>query len=253
MTVDTMADERHWTDIAADALDVPGWDVARYGPVRERLVILPRSQRSCTLVQPADLDRLLDLAQDDPEGHLPYWAELWPSGIALADALLLDPHPVHGQRVLELGCGLGLTAIAALWAGARLVAIDYSAEALALTRWNCSRNTGRVPELLRMNWRCPSEQLATVIGSSSVPVILAADVLYEDRDVEPLLRLVEHLLAPGGLLWLAEPGRRTATTFIERLGQKGWFDEVETWSGPWPDAGDTAVVVAVHRLRRPGR
>ena len=252
MTVDTMADEQRRTDTAADGLDVPGWDVSRYGPLRERLVILPRSQRSCRLVQPADLDRLLELAQDDPEEHLPYWAELWPSGIALADALLLDPSPVHGQRVLELGCGLGLTAIAALWAGARLLATDYSAEALWLTRWNCSRNTGRVPDLLRMNWRRPSEQLARLISSSSLPVILAADVLYEERDVEPLLRLVEHLLAPGGLLWLAEPGRRTATTFIERLRQKGWSDEVETWSGPWPDAVDIAVVVAVHRLRRPG-
>ncbi|MCX7622176.1 MAG: methyltransferase domain-containing protein [Thermomicrobium sp.] len=233
-------------------LSLPGWDRARLGPLRTRRVVLPRSGASFRIVQPADIDRLLDLAAADPEEQLPYWAELWPSGIALADAVLLEPDTLRGQRVIELGCGLGVTAAAALRAGAELLAMDYSAEALVLTCWNCAWNAGLEPAVLRVNWRQPPEEVFAAAGFASVPVILAADVLYERRDVEPLRSLVERLLRPGGLLWLAEPGRATAASFVESLRDAGWQDETDMWPGPWPDANDATVAVTVHRLRRPG-
>jgi predicted nicotinamide N-methyase len=47
--------------------------------------------------------------------RLPYWATLWGSALALADALLTDTLITPGEATLELGCGLGLaSAIAAL-------------------------------------------------------------------------------------------------------------------------------------------
>ena len=49
--------------------------------------------------------------------HLPYWALLWPSGMALAEAILAAPSLIAGKRTLELGCGLGVTASAALKPG----------------------------------------------------------------------------------------------------------------------------------------
>lgn len=230
---------------------IPGWDRERLGPLRERTIVLPRTGRAFRVVQPADIDRLLDLATSDPEEHLPYWAELWPSGIALADAILLDPRPLQGASVVELGCGLGVTAAAALQAGAHLLATDYSEAALLLTRWNCRLNVGREPALRQLNWRQPSPAFFAAFGSTGVPIVLAADVLYERRDIAPLLALIERILAPGGLLWLAEPGRQTAADFVEQLRTAGWHEEQDTWTGPWPDASDSSVVVTVHRLRRP--
>ena len=92
--------------------------------------------------RPIDYDRLIDDAAADPEQNLPYWAELWPSGVALAAKIARDPGIVRGRRVLELGCGLGVTAIAALKAGADLLVTDYSPEALALCALNALDQAG---------------------------------------------------------------------------------------------------------------
>ena len=193
---------------------------------------------------------MLDRAEGDPEQNLPYWSELWPSGIALAAAINRRPHLLRGQRVLELGGGLGVTATAALEAGARLLVTDYAPEALALCRWNTWRNTGHVPETMPINWRQPPPDLfaAAVAG---YPTVLAADVLYERRDITPLLGLVQRLVVAGGVLWLAEPTRPVAAAFLEEMAARGWTRETETLTGPWPDEKDAGVVVRLHTLRKP--
>jgi len=210
---------------------------------------LPDSGRELQLVQPVDFDALLDVAAGDPEQNLPYWAEIWPSGIALADELLARPELVSGRRVLEIGSGIGVTASVALAIGAELMVADYSPESLLLCRYNALVNSGCEPEVLQINWRDPSRELRDRAGSG-FPVVLAADVLYESRDIEPLLDLVEWLVAPHGLLWLAEPGRNVAARFIEQATDRGWSDTLSFHAGPWPDPRDANVAVTVHQLRR---
>jgi len=226
-------------------------ELAPIGSLRFERVDLPGTTESLTISRPVDYDRLIDDAAADPEQNLPYWAELWPSGVALAAKIARDPAIVQGRRVLELGCGLGVTAIAALKAGADLLVTDYSPEALALCSLNALDQVGAQPKSLRVNWRDIGATLhGTVEGG--FPVVLAADVLYEGRDLEPLLALVEHVVAPSGELWLAEPGRPPAARFLESIGTRGWADESEKCSGPWPDPDDNrkGVVVTIHRLRR---
>jgi predicted nicotinamide N-methyase len=61
------------------------------------------------MLRPPAGDALLDqlLAEDDPdEDRLPFWAQLWPAGVALARAI--GTRPLAGRQVLELGCGNGL-------------------------------------------------------------------------------------------------------------------------------------------------
>ncbi|MCC7023692.1 MAG: methyltransferase [Thermomicrobiales bacterium] len=225
--------------------------LAPIGPLRVDAVAAPGTAEMFRITRPADFDRLLDAAAGDPEQNLPYWAELWPSGIALASAILRQPEQVRGQRVLELGCGLGVTAIAALRAGADLLITDYSAEALALSALNALNEAGVEPEVLRLNWREPSQELLHSAGSG-FPIVLAADVLYEARDVEPLLDLAPRLVAQAGELWLAEPGRPPAARFIDVMRERGWQITSERYPGPWPDPEDNrkGVVVGMHRLTR---
>ena len=217
--------------------------------MRTEQITLPRSRFELTITRPHDTDALLDLVADDPEQNLPYWAELWPSGIALALAILAAPGLVKDQPVIELGAGLGVTAAAALASGADLLAVDYATEALALCRLNCLRNTGLEPRTRQVNWRQPDAGFDAAVAGG-FPVVLAADVLYERRDVEPLLSLVERLVAPGGVLWLAHPRRPPAATFLEAARARGWDGPGESHEGPWPDAKDEHVVVDVHRLSR---
>jgi predicted nicotinamide N-methyase len=224
--------------------------LAALGPLRVDRVELSGTTESLLISRPVDYDRLIDDAAADPEQNLPYWAELWPSGLALAGKITRDPKIVRRRRVLELGCGLGVTAIAALKAGADLLVTDYSPEALALCALNTLDQAGVLPRSLRVNWRDTSPTLHAM--GNAFPVVLAADVLYERRDVEPLLALVERVVAPGGELWLAEPGRTAASQFLESMLASGWTKESDQCAGPWPDPEDNrkGVVVTIHRLRR---
>lgn len=221
------------------------------GELRVERVDLPGTSVAFQVVRPVNYDRLIDEAAADPEQNLPYWAEIWPSGVGLAARIARTPDIVAGQRVLELGCGLGITAIAALDAGAELLVTDYAPEALALCAHNAGRNVGRAPDQLRLNWRDPA-QVRVLSLTGPFPVVLAADVLYERRDIEPLFFLVEHVVGPGGELWLAEPGRAPAAIFLNAMQERGWVRESERCDGPWPDPEDNrkGIVVSIHRLRR---
>ncbi|MDQ3693153.1 MAG: methyltransferase domain-containing protein [Chloroflexota bacterium] len=211
-----------------------------------RVVDLPWSGRTYAVVVPADIDPLLDRVADDQEQNLPYWAELWPSGVALADRIERNPEALRGRRVIELGCGLGVTAVAALRAAADLVAVDYAAEALALCRLNTYANSGLLPETVGMNWRAAEVALpAGWVGGFDL--VLAPAVLYERRDVAPLTDLVWRLLAPGGRVWLAEPARAVAADFLASTRGLGWQWQTEHHPGPWPDAADQGVSVGIHQ------
>lgn len=217
--------------------------------LRDDQVTIPGTDVSLLVTRPADTDALLEGATDDPEQNLPYWSELWPSGIALAAAILQNPEFVRGNPVLELGSGVGITAAVALAAGADLLATDYSPESLLLTKVTALRHCGIEPRTMRINWRQPG---ADLLGANpeGYPVVLAADVLYERRDIGPLLDLFDQLVAPSGVLWLAEPGRPPASIFLETASRQGWSFSSSTWNGPWPDPGDADVVARVHQLRR---
>lgn len=219
--------------------------------LREVTVPLPQAGKSYRIIAPGDTDRLLDEAEVDPEQQLPYWAEIWPSGIALADVALALSDKLVGRPVLELGCGLGITATAALEAGAQLLAADYSTVSLNLCRHNTLANAGREPQTIAINWREPPQDLLDHADAlRGYPVILAADVLYESRDIAPLLAITWRLLAPGGSLWLAEPGRETARRFLAAADEMGWRRESTHHEGPW--AENTQVRVGLHFLQKTG-
>jgi predicted nicotinamide N-methyase len=178
--------------------------------------------------------------------YLPYWALLWPSGMALTEALLARPDLVRGRRVLELGCGLGVTAIAALACGAKLWVADVFAEALLFCRYNTLHNTDRTPRTLPANWRTEAGRDACrALGPFDV--VLAADVLYEEEDREPLAEWVPHLLMPKGIFMLAEPGRRASRAFVAERIAAGWRDEAALYERTWPPE-DKFVAVTVHRF-----
>src|SRR5688500_16798987 len=102
----------------------------------EHVVALPG--RELALLAPRDGEALLSEEDFAHEEFLPYWAELWPSALALAR--VIARRPLTGRRVLELGCGLGLPAIAAALAGGRVLATDWSADSVAMTARNARRN-----------------------------------------------------------------------------------------------------------------
>jgi len=214
-------------------------------------VTLPISRRRYSIAKPdqASKDRLFAAARADPDRQMPHWAKAWASGVALADVVVQRAEELAGHDVLELGAGLGTTACAILETGASLITADYSVLSLAHCRYNTLVNARRAARALRFNWRAP--ETPALLGTQSrggFRLILAADVLYEGRDVFPLLRLIERLLTPDGMLWLAEPHRKTAQRFMNTVVQHGWESDSRAVYGPWPDG--TTDRVNVHFLRR---
>jgi predicted nicotinamide N-methyase len=158
--------------------------------------------------RPRDAEGLLDEEAFEQEEFLPYWAELWPSGIALARHLATLQ--LTRRRVLELGCGLALPSIAAALGGARVLATDWSPDALAFARRNAARNGARL-EAEMARWDDP----APLAARGPFDLVLAADVLYERRNGEQLLALLPDLVGPGGTVLLADPGRAHSGRFLE--------------------------------------
>lgn len=240
---------RFTTDDSDDRIAALLRTVAHTGEMRTESIQLPATTTTMVVTSPSDADLLLDQASDDPEQNLPYWAEVWPSGLALGAAIEQHPNRVRRRRVLELGSGVGITAAVALRHDACLTATDYAEESLTLTRITTRRFTGREPDhVQRVNWR--NDSVRDLVHDGAFDVVLAADVLYERRDIEPLLRASDLLLKDDGALWLAEPGRDPAKDFLTQIAERGWTDEVSAWTGPWPDRIDTNVTVHCHWLTR---
>src|SRR5213082_821919 len=104
---------------------------------RSGLKLSSESLYGLELLRPESPEALLDEEAFANDEFLPYWAELWPAGLALAHAL---PEDLEGVRVVELGCGLGVPALVAAARGAEVTAVDWAAEAIALLRENAARN-----------------------------------------------------------------------------------------------------------------
>jgi predicted nicotinamide N-methyase len=155
-----------------------------------------------SLLRPVSPDALLDEEAFARDEFLPYWAELWPAANALAAAL----PDVAGLRVVELGCGLGLPSLVAAARGADVTASDWAEDAVALLRENAARNDLVVRVEVR-DWREPWPE--------RFDVALAADVLYERRNVEPLLDRLRQL-APVAYVGLA--GRPYEAEFLGKAG-----------------------------------
>lgn len=221
----------------------------RITPLVEEWIRLPATNVTFSITRPENIDAVLDHVIDDPEQNLPYWAEIWPSGIALATELLNNSSLVRDLPVIELGSGVGITAAAALLAGADLTITDYSPFSLLLAEINCLRAGQRVPQARQVNWRDRNAHLLQESGERW-PMVLAADVLYEQRDIEPVLDVLERITAPDGMVLLAEPGRRPARDAIELAKQRGWQIETRNHTGPWPDPKEADVVVTVHSMKR---
>lgn len=138
---------------------------------------------------------------EDAGADVPFWSTPWAGGQALARFVLDEPSPVRGKRVVDVGSGSGLVAIACAMAGAsnvRALDIDPLAEAACVA--NAEANGVVVDAEV-------ADALALDPAALEADVIVCGDLWYERPIAKRLEPWLAALAARGVTVLTADPGR----------------------------------------------
>ena len=115
------------------------------------------------------------------------------------------------------GDGFGtidLPGLAALAKGLRVTFSDCDATALRFAAENARMNGFEDFRLLQLDWHDPPTDL-------QVPIVLASDLVYELRNVEPLVGLIKKVLRPDGVCLMTDQDRAPSYALRETLAREG--------------------------------
>lgn len=203
--------------------------------------------REIAITHPRAAEDLIDEREYEIDERLPYWADLWPSGRVLADALA--ERPLRGRTMVELGCGLGLPAITAHLAGARVLATDWYEVALDYARLNAHlHDPDRPLDTMLVDWSAPPPQL---LSRAPFDLVVGADVLYEPRHAAMLADLLSSLTGPASEVLIADPRRPDALGLLDRLDGAGWMLRTEEVRHA-ARVDEQGPIVRLHSLTPPG-
>jgi predicted nicotinamide N-methyase len=161
---------------------------------------------------PKSLDKFID--PGDILHDFPLWAKIWEASIILSDYLSgmpIDPE----KRFLEIGCGMGVVGIVASAFGHRVIMTEYNPDALNFARANARANlslddTGL--EITELDWGKPRLE-------GLFDYIIGSEVIYKEKDYQPILKLFKTFLKPSGEIILAEGVRKTSMEFLEQMSE----------------------------------
>ena len=156
---------------------------------------------------PQTIDRFIDLA--DITHDFPLWAKIWKASWLLAENVAGQP-PDATQKILEIGSGIGVVGVVASRFGHDITLSEYNAHALNFAAANLCLNQCRDVKIQKLDWRHPDlkETYDWIIGS---------EVLYHERDLEPLLNLFRKYLKPDGHITLTMGVRKGGVIMLDRL------------------------------------
>ena len=196
--------------------------------------------RTFSILRPANSDDLIKEEDFVKDERLPYWADIWPSSLILATKLLeLDG---NGRHALELGCGVGLSTLAATAAGFDVLSTDYYEDALDVTRANVYRNLRKTSRTRLVDWRHLPEDLGTF------DLVFASDVLYEKEYAELLPVILRRVLTESGFALIADPGRLAAPDFVAACERESL--QIRTKETRPFEAGEIKQRIDIYEIQR---
>jgi predicted nicotinamide N-methyase len=166
----------------------------------------------------------------------PYWAFAWAGGQALARFLLDAPGQVAGKRVLDLGSGSGLSAIAAALADAAFVlAADIDQIALAAVALNAAANGVAI--------ETTADDLLAV-QPAPFDVVLVGDLFYERQLSDRVQAFIDKAALAGALVLIGDPQRN--------YFPKGLFEVAAVYAVPVTRELEDAEIKRTSVWRLPG-
>ena len=159
----------------------------------------------------------------------PLFGLLWPSGMRLAERMAL--RPVTGERILEIGCGLGLASLVAHRRGAQVTASDCHPLARAFLDENIRLND--LPPLRYRHglWGRAAQRedgLPVLTAAKDAQVlglfdlIVGSDILYERDDEGALAGFIGAHAAARSEVWVVDPNRGNRAAFHKHMTLAGF-------------------------------
>ena len=155
----------------------------------------------------------------------PLFGMLWPSGHELASCMA--GHPVTpGERILELGCGLGLASLVGHRRGADMTASDCHPLAGRFLRENLRLNHLPPMPYRHGHWTAedpapaPAPGLAAVAGRFDL--IIGSDLLYERDEAGHLAAFIQRHAQATAEVWVIDPNRGNRSAFNRHMAGHGF-------------------------------
>jgi predicted nicotinamide N-methyase len=204
--------------------------------------LLKQERIAITGVDDLIIRSLLDRQQySDPLGQAqrlgissatwPLFGLPWPSGLQLAACMAVRPVNAS-ERILELGCGLGLPSLVSHRRGADITASDCHPLAGGFLLENLELNQLQPMKYRHGDWAEPG---ASDANGKALPMpvtgrfdlIIGSDLLYE-RDVSGALAgFIGRHAMPRSEVWIVDPDRSNRSAF-NRLMREQDFDLKES-------------------------
>ena len=158
---------------------------------------------------------------------------LWPASRVLARLMLAQN--IVGKRILEIGCGIGLSSLVLSLRMADITATDYHPEAEGFLQRNVALNGGRAIPFVRAGWDDAD------CGLGAFDVIAGSDLLYERGHAASLAGFIDRHARPACEVIIIDPGRGHRARFGQEMSRLGYTrgepTPGETWSPDEPSRG----------------
>jgi predicted nicotinamide N-methyase len=167
----------------------------------------------------------------------PLFGLLWPSGAQLAARMALRPVR-HGERILEIGCGLALASLVSHRRGADVTASDCHPLSASFLAENLRLNHLPPMRYRHGHWAAANAPAGT-LGAQELELvhghydlIIGSDLLYEPDDSGSLASFIARHAADNALVWLVDPNRGNRPAFNRQMKALGFVLSEEPISVP---------------------
>lgn len=142
------------------------------------------------------------------------FGQVWPSGRVLAEAM--STFDIAGKRILEVGCGLGLSSMVLQRRLADITASDHHPLAQSFLDHNTTLN--HLPTIVYRDlpWAEPDATLGRF------DLIIGSDILYERGHAALLAAMVLRHAQPSSEVLITDPGRGNSGPFTRALAAQGY-------------------------------
>nr|WP_320051143.1 methyltransferase domain-containing protein [uncultured Desulfuromonas sp.] len=144
----------------------------------------------------------------------PLFGQVWPSGNVLAHHMF--NYPITDQRILEVGCGIGLSSLVLNHRKADITATDYHPEVEGFLEKNTRLNEDENIPFVRTGWEDKKS------GLGLFDLIIGSDILYEQEHVELLSEFINQHARTHCTIILVDPGRGHHARFSKRMVALGY-------------------------------